>query len=127
MLRRRIAIAVFNGATWDHLGFWLAGLAAVWLSLMGVVPQFLQTFREPGVTLPALSESLMALSDFACTPGGVGLALIVVLVSLFEFRRHRDRAWLRQTFVALTLATIAFFPVALVALFLALVQTCQKL
>jgi hypothetical protein len=107
-----------RGASRWHLGFWLATYAAVFATLVGVVPAFQKMFTETGITLPAPTEVLVAVSAFAGTPLGLVLGALVMAGSVAAFRRYRQRPAVRRALVVLTLLALAYFPFAMWALFL---------
>jgi hypothetical protein len=123
----REALRRAPGATVWNLGWWLAVFSAVWVSLIGVVPAFEKMFTETGLSLPGATEALVAVSRFARSPLGLWAATVLLVGSVAAFRQARSSPAVRRSYVALTLMGLAFFPFAVVALFLPQIQICQKL
>lgn len=116
-----------EGATRGHLLWWLATFSIVWACLTWIVPSFDHEFTEIGVSLPDATEAVVAVSSFAATPLGGAFGVAVIVGSIALYRRARHRPALRRALVALTLLNVAAVPVSVVALFMPMIQTCQKL
>src|SRR5580704_7864379 len=76
----REALRSATGASGWHLASWLLVFAAVWAM-----------FTETGLSLPGVTEVLVALSRFARSPLGLSFATLVLVGSVVAF--HRARSW----------------------------------
>lgn len=116
-------------ASWWLLGAWLVAFAVCDAIAVGIVPAFAQMFRDTGFCLPALTECVVATSNFACSPLGYVAAGAVVVGSIVVFRRHRCWPHMRATLSTLVFLCIAAAGLTAYSLFLPLVNCCgfQKL
>ncbi len=107
--------------------YWLVAFSGVVFTLDFVVPAFQKMFTETGLSLPALTELLVSVSYYASSIPGMIVSAAIFAGSVAAFRKHRAHRGLRHALVFSSLGATAFFPFALMALFLPCVQTCQKL
>jgi hypothetical protein len=92
---------------WGMFG-WSAAVLGLWLALMlGVVPRFVETFRDFKVTLPATSRTMLALYRFLAAGGWVVVPVVPVALGLASARmRPGGRRILRGVMTLLFAALI---------------------
>src|SRR2546421_9889384 len=111
--RRPRVVSVARGASFAHLGVWLATFLNVWATLVWGVSQFFFLTHKRRI-VPAPMALLETLSRFARSALGLAIAAFVVVASIVVFVKFGRRPATRRALVGLTASGLIFFPVALV-------------
>lgn len=80
-IKAKIKSALFYPAT-----LFTVAIAVTIFMLINVVPVFVKMYQGMGVKVPAPTAAIMAMSDFARSPMGGGLTIVIIVIAIFLFK-----------------------------------------
>lgn len=83
----------------------IAGIASVTFMLTSVIPTFQKMYEDSGATLPAITQTLINLSDFVTTYSLLILmgVLVIGMALVTAFRNRRSRVWIDRNLLRIPL------------------------